>query len=103
MWHIAKSVSKWTWQKFDLAASDARFSQLQAHRSKQQAYADKLTAQQAATQAAAKARLQASEDKRTSARLMAAAGQSIRAIAAELGVGKSTVARWLSEVSHSLP
>jgi len=28
----AKSVAKWTWQKFDAAASDARFSALQAHR-----------------------------------------------------------------------
>lgn len=32
VWHIAKSVSKWTWNRFDLAASDARFSDLQAHR-----------------------------------------------------------------------
>lgn len=28
----AKSVAKWTWQNFDIAASDARFSALQAHR-----------------------------------------------------------------------
>lgn len=32
VWHIAKSVAKWTWNKFDLEASDARFSKLQAHR-----------------------------------------------------------------------
>jgi hypothetical protein len=30
---IAKSVAKWTWSRFDLAASDARFSALQAARS----------------------------------------------------------------------
>jgi hypothetical protein len=30
--HIAKSVSKWTWTRFDTDASDARFSKLQAHR-----------------------------------------------------------------------
>ena len=32
VWHIAKSVSKWTWNRFDLEASDARFSKLQAFR-----------------------------------------------------------------------
>jgi transposase-like protein len=34
-------------------------------------------------------------DKRASARLMAAAGQSSREIAAELGVNQSTVVRWM--------
>jgi hypothetical protein len=29
---IAKSVAKWVWRRFDVAASDARFSALQAHR-----------------------------------------------------------------------
>lgn len=42
------------------------------------------------------ARFAASEDKRTSARLMAAEGRGVREIAKELGVGKSTVARWVS-------
>jgi hypothetical protein len=32
VWHIAKSVSKWTWRLFDLEASDARFRELQAAR-----------------------------------------------------------------------
>jgi hypothetical protein len=32
VWHIARSVSKWTWRRFDISASDARFSDLQAHR-----------------------------------------------------------------------
>ncbi len=80
VWHIAKSVSKWTWHKFDLAASDARFSQLQAHRSKQGNLA----------------RWGNNEDKQASARLMAVAGRSVREIAAELDVGKSTVARWIA-------
>lgn len=31
-YHIAQSVAKWTWSRFDLTASDARFSKLQAHR-----------------------------------------------------------------------
>ena len=29
-----KSVATWTWRNFDVAASDARFSALQAHRGK---------------------------------------------------------------------
>lgn len=32
VWHIAKSVGKWTWRQFDIAASDVRFSERQAHR-----------------------------------------------------------------------
>jgi hypothetical protein len=31
-WHIAKSVAQWVWKRFDIEASDARFSKLQAHR-----------------------------------------------------------------------
>lgn len=80
VWHIAKSVSKWTWRKFDLEASDARFSKLQVHRSK----------------LGNLARWGNSEDKQASARLMAAAGKSVREIAVELEVGKSTVARWVA-------
>ena len=34
IYQIAKSVAKWTWQRFDIEASDRRFSQLQAHRGK---------------------------------------------------------------------
>ena len=79
VWHIAKSVSKWTWNKFDLVASDARFSALQSHRGKQ----------------AMLKRWGANEDKQASARLMAASGHSVREIAAVLGVGKSTISRWL--------
>jgi hypothetical protein len=32
VWHIAKSVAKWTWQRFDPDASDARFRELQSYR-----------------------------------------------------------------------
>lgn len=32
IYHIAKSVAKWTWSRFDLEASDKRFSELQAFR-----------------------------------------------------------------------
>lgn len=79
VWHIAKSVSKWVWRSFDISASDARFSALQAHRGR----------------AGGIAKGAANEDKRASARLMAAAGTGTRAIAAELGVNQSTVVRWL--------
>ena len=34
--HIARSVAKWTWTRFDVAASDAAFSKLQAFRSARQ-------------------------------------------------------------------
>lgn len=30
--HIARSISRWVWRKFDIAASDKRFSKLQAFR-----------------------------------------------------------------------
>ena len=80
VWHIAKSVSKWTWHKFDLAASDARFSALQSHRGKQ----------------AMLKRWGDNEDKQASARLMAASGMTQRAIAAELGVSQKSVSNWVS-------
>jgi len=80
VWHIAKSVAKWTWRRFDLAASDAKFSQLQAHRGK----------------LSGEARVAASEDRRVSARLMQTQGYSSRAIAQILGVNQSTVVRWLA-------
>ena len=84
--HISKSVAKWTWNRFDLAASDAKFSKLQAHRGKLGGVAS------------GSSRLAASEDKRASARLMAAQGMSQREIAAELDVPRSTVADWLQGV-----
>jgi hypothetical protein len=80
VWHVAKSVAKWTWRKFDIAASDARFSELQALRGRMSGVA----------------RASASEDKRASARLMRAGGMSTRQISAELGVSQSTVVRWLA-------
>ncbi len=83
VWHVAKSVSKWTWNRFDLAASDARFSKLQAHRGKAGGVASGVS------------RLAASEDKRASARMMAASGASQRTIAAELGVSLGSVNAWL--------
>lgn len=83
IWHIAKSVSKWMWRQFDIAASDTRFSKLQAYRGSKGGVASGLS------------RAAANEDKRASARLMSATGKSSREIAAELGVNQSTVVRWL--------
>lgn len=79
VWHIAKSVSKWTWNRFDLEACDKRFSELQAHRSKK----------------AHLARWGNNEDKQASARLMATTGMSQRAIADELGVSQKSISNWL--------
>lgn len=78
--HIARSVARWVWSRFDVHASDARFSALQAHRGKR----------------SGEARRQASEQQRATARLLRAKGLSIRAIADELGEPKSTVSRWVS-------
>jgi len=83
VWHIAKSVAKWTWRRLDIAASDARFSQLQAHRGKKGGIASGVT------------RLEASEDKRVSARLMAGKGIKTGRIAQELNVDRKTIQRWL--------
>lgn len=75
--HIAKSVAKWVWTQDPKA--EQRFKQTQAYRGRK----------------SGEARLLASEDKRSSARLMAAKGMSTRAIATELEVNQSTVSRWL--------
>jgi hypothetical protein len=77
IYHIAKSVANWTWTKFDLAESDKKFSQLQAHRGKQGGIASGAS------------RLAASEDRRASAVLMRAKGMTYKAIAAELNVSVS--------------
>jgi hypothetical protein len=79
VWHLAKSVAKWTWRNLSIQG----FSEWQS---------------KAGTKGAiksAKVRASASENKRASARLMSAQGMSIRQIAEELDVGKSTVDRWL--------
>jgi DNA-directed RNA polymerase specialized sigma24 family protein len=51
-------------------------------------------ARRRAAQMAAQAKAKASEDKRSSARLMRARGMSLRAIAAELGVSHEAVREW---------
>jgi hypothetical protein len=83
-WHVAKSVAKWTWSKD--AAARAAFVERQRAKGKKGGVVS------------GKVRLAASEDKRTSARLMRAQGQSIREIAASLGVSVGTVHAWCSGV-----
>lgn len=83
VWHVARSVAKWTYQRFDLAASDKRFSALQAHRGRIGGIAKGV----------------ANEGARADARIMSAAGMSQRAIAKELGVGQSTVSDWLLDAT----
>jgi hypothetical protein len=79
VWHIAKSVAMWTWRRFDIEASDRRFHERQSFRGI----------------AGNVAKWGDNDNKRASARLMAAAGHSSRQIAAHLFVNQSTVIRWL--------
>ena len=79
VWHVARSVAKWTYQHFDIEASDARFSKLQAHRGRQGMLS----------------RWGDNEDKQASARIMRAKGMTQRAIAEELGVSLGSVNGWL--------
>ncbi len=79
VWHIAKSVAKWTWRTFTPQA----FSDWQAKAGAKGGVAS------------GKSRLAASEDKRASARLMHSSGMSQRAIAQELGVSHVAVGKWL--------
>jgi hypothetical protein len=84
VWHIARSVSKWTWRRFDIEASDRRFRELQAARGR----------------ASGEARLAGSEDKRASARLMRAQGMTQQSIAAALGVTQQAVSKWLRDTTE---
>lgn len=76
-WWVARSVAKWTWQRMD---GDS-FSRWQAARGKKGGLA----------------KGKAYEDKAASARLMRAAGRSLREIAAELGCSAQSVANWVSK------
>ncbi|MRX07161.1 helix-turn-helix domain-containing protein [Pseudoduganella sp. FT25W] len=82
---LARSVSRYVWRRF----TPSGFRQVQAERGR------------LGGKASGAARLVANEDKRSSAVLMAARGMSVRAIAKELDVGKSTVARWVSHEAMS--
>ena len=89
VWHIAKSVAKHTWARF----TPEKFSQWQAAQGRK----NSAEAQAAKGKASGKARLSASEDKRSSARLMRASGMTFQAIADELGVSKGIVHKWCND------
>jgi hypothetical protein len=80
----ARSVAKYVWSKFDIAASDARFSQLQAHRGQRGGFASGA------------ARFNATVDLRLEAIELRQVGMTQGEIAARLSVTIRTVRRWLS-------
>lgn len=90
--HIAKSVAKWTWTKFDIEASDERYKSFLALQSVRGAKGGTKSGQ---------VRLAASEDKRATARLMRAGGATQAAIALELDVSTRTVIRWLADDANA--
>lgn len=79
VWHIARSVAKWTWRNF----SAEGFSAWQAQAGAKGGVASGIV------------RREANEGKRAEARIMAAAGMSQRAIAQELEVSHVAVGKWL--------
>ncbi len=81
--HIAKSVSKWTWTRFDTDASDARFSKLQAHRGR---IGGVLSGQSRAAKA---------ESRATEAQALAKQGMTQKAIALTMGTSQQNVSNWL--------
>lgn len=74
VWHIAKSVSKWTWRRFSAQGFAAR--------------------QAALGRRGGLAKGKAYEDKAASARLMRAAGHSYSQIADQLGASRRAVINW---------
>jgi hypothetical protein len=90
VWHIAKSVGKWTWRHMSLEGwrrwvAKTHNSEIQAIRGRKGGVASGAV------------RLAASEENRASARLMAAQGMTQAAIAAELGVSRETIRLWLRD------
>lgn len=108
-YHIAKSVAKWTWRKDAeaLAAFKARQSakgQKGGKGNTREAQAAKGQSNTAEAQAlkgkaSALVRWGDNENKQASARIMAAKGMAIKAIAEELGVHRNTVSLWLKSES----
>lgn len=82
VWHIAKSVAKWTWRNF----SSSGFSKAQAARGRLGGLSS------------AQARRDASEPARQEAQELARAGYSYRAIAAQVGVSVGTAYTWCRSV-----
>ena len=86
VYHVAKSVTKWVWKMDPI--SESQFLARQAWKGAK------------GGKASGAVRLQASEDKRVTARLMRAAGSTQGAIAQQLGVTDRTVRTWLVETGN---
>lgn len=86
---IAKSVAKYCWSTFDIAASDKRFSEMQAHRGTLGGFASGAT------------RFNASVEKRLQAIELRKREATDGEIAEILGVSARTVRRWLN--TNELP
>lgn len=78
---IAKSIAKWVWERFDVEASDARFSEKQAVRGRKGGTAKGM----------------ANSEKRAMTIELAAQGLSLRKIAEQVGASKSSISNWVSK------
>ena len=87
--HVARSVAKWTWRH----TTPEGFSEWRSAQGRRGGLKGGLKG----GVRSGEVRRLASEDKRASARLMAAAGLSTREIGSELEVAQSTVVRWLRQ------
>ncbi|WP_440998139.1 replication initiation protein [Arhodomonas sp. SL1] len=77
-WHIAKSVSRWVWTRFDITASDQRFSRLQAARGRKKG-----------------------ESKRQAGLRLLAAGATVSEVQQALEVAPRTVKYWRAQIRQS--
>ena len=82
---ISRSVAGWVWTRFDVEASDRRWSARQAARGRRGGIRS------------GQVRREQSKDKRAAARLMRAQGMTQAAIAAELGVRQQSVSKWTKD------
>lgn len=80
VYQIAKSISKWTWNKYTKQWSDKEFSQVQTYRAKM---------------GKGVARYRSTPETRAEAVLMVSRGIPIREVAKHFGVGKSSIDRWV--------
>ena len=76
---IAKSISKWTWDKYTKQWTDREFSAIQSHRAKQ---------------GKGVARYRHTPETRAEAVLMLSSGVPVAEVAAKFSVGVSTLYRW---------
>jgi hypothetical protein len=88
--HIAKSVAKWVWGQFDVAASDARFSALQSHRGA------------IGGASSGKVRSVKTGERSLEVAAMAALGMTQKAIAIALDVSIDTVKRAVKQSKHCM-